>query len=114
MGSPITFLTMIKIILLYIIVGSELLLLHTIFFGKFNNRYTLTVENSENELIKLGILFTLIFITIISYQELITLLSRVTSVTAELGISVILAFTFFLGLNLIAKFLFKESGKLRK
>lgn len=104
MGSPITLLTSIKIILLYIIVSTELLLLHTILFGKFNNRYTLTVENSENELIKLGILFTLIFITIISYLELTTLLSQVTSVTVELGISIILAFTFFLGLNIITNF----------
>ncbi len=102
----------IQIIVSYILAGTELLILYAFLFGKFNNRYTLTVENDQFALLKLGIIFLCIFITMIGYLEIIDFLSKTFRSGTEIFFTIIVGGTFYFGLEIFSRIIFR-SEKIR-
>ncbi len=98
--APIPFLTGIKLLLTYFIVGTELILLNTLLYGSFNHRYTLTIENNDHAIFKLIILLLLLFLSIIGYNTFIDLMTPL--ILPELPASLAIAGTFYLVLELIS------------
>ncbi|MHA2291984.1 MAG: hypothetical protein ACXACK_07485, partial [Candidatus Hodarchaeales archaeon] len=88
--TPIPYLTGIRLLLTYLLVGTELILVNTLLYGSFNHRYTLTVENNDNAILKLVILFLIIFLTIIGYNTFIDLIIAKISLP-ELPVTLVIA-----------------------
>jgi len=107
--TPIPYLTGIKLFLTYFLVGTELILVNTLLFGSFNHRYTLTVENNNYAIIKLVVIFLVLFITIIGYNTLINLITASIALP-ELPVTVAVAGGFYLALELISWKMFRVQG----
>ncbi|MFX0012509.1 MAG: hypothetical protein ACFE9R_19505 [Candidatus Hermodarchaeota archaeon] len=53
-----------RTILGHFLMGMELILIYTALFGSFNNKFSLIVENNNYTILKLGIIFLQLFLTI--------------------------------------------------
>jgi hypothetical protein len=104
--APIPYLTGIRLLLTYLLVGTELILVNTLLYGKFNQRYSLTVENNDHAILKLIILFLALFLTIIGYNTLIDLVITKISLP-ELPVTLIIAVIIYLILEFISRKIFR-------
>jgi hypothetical protein len=100
------YLTGIRLLLTYLLVGTELILVNTLLYGKFNQRYSLTVENNDHAILKLIILFLALFLTIIGYNTLIDLVITKISLP-ELPVTLIIAVIIYLILEFISRKIFR-------
>lgn len=107
--TPIPYLTGIRLLLTYLLVGTELILINTLLFGSFNHRYTLTVENNDYAIFKLAIIFLLLFLTIIGYNTFIDLITASISIP-ELPVTLAIAGVFYLVLESISWKIFRVRG----
>ena len=105
--TPIPYITGIRLLLTYLLVGTELILVNTILYGSFNHRYTLTVENNDNATLKLVILFLTLFLTIIGYNRLIDLIIAEISLP-ELPVAVVITAIFYFLLELTSRKIFRS------
>jgi hypothetical protein len=104
--APIPYLTGIRLLLTYLLVSTELILANTLLYGKFNQRYSLTVENNDHAILKLIILFLVLFLTIIGYNTLIDWV--ITKIALpELPVSIAIAGIFYLVLEFISRKVFR-------
>jgi hypothetical protein len=104
--APIPYLTGIRLLLTYLLVGTELILANTLLYGKFNKRYSLTVENNDHAIIKLIILFLALFLTVIGYNILIDFVITKISLP-ELPVSLVIAVILYLVLEFISRKIFR-------
>ncbi len=104
--TPIPYLTGIRLLVTYILVGTELILVNTVLFGSFNHRYTLIVENNDHAILKLVIMFLLLFITIIGYNAIINLLTE-SIFLPEFPVTLVIGVVFYLLLELISRKIFR-------
>jgi hypothetical protein len=104
--TPIPYLTGIKILLTYFIVGTELILVNTLLYGSFNHRYTLTIEDNSHAIIKLMVMFFLLFLTIIGYNTLIDLITTSISLP-ELPVILGIASLFYIVLEFLSRKIFR-------
>ncbi|MHA2224006.1 MAG: hypothetical protein ACXAC8_02305 [Candidatus Hodarchaeales archaeon] len=110
--TPIPYLTGIRLLLTYLLVGTELILVNTLLYGSFNHRYTLTVENNDNAILKLVILFLIIFLTIIGYNTFIDLIIAKISLP-ELPVTLVIAAIFYLVLEFISRKIYRGSETMK-
>jgi hypothetical protein len=106
-NAPIPLLTCIKLLLVYPIVGTVLILVNTLLFGSFNHRYTLTVENNDRAILKLAVIFITMFLTIRSYDTLIHYIVTALDTIPETLVALIVAGTIFLVLEVISWKIFR-------
>ncbi len=104
--TPIPYITGIRLLLTYLLVGTELILVNTILYGSFNHRYTLTVENNDNAILKLVILFLTLFLTIIGYNRFIDLIIAKISLP-ELPVALVITVIVYFLLELTSRKIFR-------
>jgi len=104
--APISYLTSIKLLLTYLLIGTELILIYTALFGSFNDRFSLTVENNNYAILKLIIIFLLLFLTIFGVNTSINLI-RSSLLVPELPVTLMVAGLFYLLLEYISRKIFK-------
>ncbi|MFX0152421.1 MAG: hypothetical protein ACFFAJ_16660 [Candidatus Hodarchaeota archaeon] len=107
--TPIPYLTGIKLLLTYLLIGTELILVNTLLYGSFNHRYTLTVENNDHAFLKLAILILVLFLTIIGYNTFIDIITASLSLP-ELPVTLFIAVIFYFVLELISWKIFRVEG----
>jgi hypothetical protein len=105
--TPIPYLSGIRLLLIYPLVGTELILVNTLLYGSFNHRYTLTVENNDNAILKLIILFLTLFLTIIGYNRFIDLIIAKISLP-ELPVALVITVIVYFLLELTSRKIFRE------
>ncbi len=103
--TPIPYLTSIQLLLTYFLIGTELILIYTALFGSFNNRFSLTVENNNYAILKLVIIFLLLFITIFGLDASINLIRSLLLLPDFLGILMVTGI-FYLVLEYLSRKMF--------
>ncbi|MFW9996053.1 MAG: hypothetical protein ACFFD4_28695 [Candidatus Odinarchaeota archaeon] len=102
------FQSLLKIIFLDMIVVTEFLLLFVLLFGKINNRYSFTVENIENEILKLVVIFGLIYGSIFGFLLITDAVASILH--REIGVVIILGTLLILTLELITRRMFPQES----